>query len=90
MMKNAIKAAAIQPIAQKLSNSTTARPLSLAGILSETKVEATGNSPPSPKPATKRSTQSIPNPVANADNPLAAEKISNVHSSIGLRLQYYF
>ncbi|MNZ40659.1 hypothetical protein D3C78_581880 [compost metagenome] len=85
MMKYAIKAAAIQPAAQKLSSKTTARPLSLAGTDSDTKVEATGSSPPSPNPAINRNINNTVKLVAAADKPLAIENMSKVQSNTARR-----
>ncbi|MNP05574.1 hypothetical protein D3C76_975290 [compost metagenome] len=85
IIKYAMRAAAIHPMAQKLSSNTTARPRSFTDTDSDTNVDATGSSPPSPIPDINRSTQSTPNPVASADNPLAIEKINNVHSKMALR-----
>ena len=62
----------IQPTAQKLSSQTTIRPRMRWGAYSLTKVDATGNSAPSPRPTMKRSTISMATPVENAAAPVAS------------------
>ncbi len=73
-----MSAAKIQPTAQKLSRRTTTLPLLLASTLSETNVEATGSSPPSPIPIKNRSIKNKLSVLTAADRPLAIENNNNV------------
>src|SRR4051812_22775248 len=71
-------AATNQPPAQKLSSKTTTLPRLSAETLSETKVEATGSSPPKPAPIKNLKTRKAASDVVSADAPLPTEKSSKV------------
>lgn len=66
-----VTAASSHPSAQNDSSATMMRPRRHAGAYSLTRVEATGDSAPSPRPTMKRSAHSTRKPGASADNPVA-------------------
>ena len=70
--------ARIVPYAQNDSSSTIIRPRWARGDSSETSVDATGSSPPSPSPAMTRAARSVSNDGAIADSALPIEKTTSV------------
>src|SRR5204862_117117 len=64
--------------AQNDSSSTIIRPRWARGDSSETSVDATGSSPPSPSPAITRAARSVSNDGATADSALPIEKTTSV------------